>query len=183
MAYEVLQRHKVSDGAGRRHERLELSFATFTSRERAHMPWRFFEYWRSLGDMPLADGFVPQRVFDEQALRFTGLVDCRAGDPLGYIIAAHTRVAPPRYSSALVGAPLRQFPDRLHAVAVAQDHFQCALRGKPIYHEILHSIDGVERHYARLMLPLFDAGGRVANIAVATRRFVTPAYPQDPSRP
>lgn len=122
--------------------------------QQMHERWK--ERAGSLGKLP-----------DPQEFSRDCIVDTTADDPLFYSL--------PNYNGCLTswrGRYINEFPLKEHAFSCAAEYWECKDAQQPSAHYFKQNIDGVEREYFRLLLPL--AGNR---LVYAYRSIVAPIVP------
>jgi hypothetical protein len=78
------------------------------------------------------------------------------------------------FGRELSGKVLAEFPSKMHAKSLMLEHLRCKRWKVPLYHEIDQVINGIGRHYTRLMVPLVDETGTVTRIYYGVYPLVPP---------
>ena len=91
-------------------------------------------------------------------------------DPLDYRIVWH-RSRPIGCDGEWEGKALREFEAGDHFIYCAIEYLDCRVTGAPQCHIIEHSVGGVHRFYARIVLPCFDSFGEVFRLCVGSTTF------------
>ena len=135
-------------------------------------------YWSSLqigrDTLPNYNEFRPSEVIPSRASGGVGWVDSAAEDPNFFVMHDHPVNPVSGLGRELNGKFLSQFPNKMHAKSLVLEYLRCKRWKVPLYHEIDQVIDGVGRHYTRLMLPFVDDRGIVTRIYYGVSPQVTP---------
>ena len=150
------------------------SLAAFRNREKATPLFRLYEYWSALPrgpqGLPFQGGFRPEADLSEELAAQVCSIDTSANDPLDYIIVRQAPSTLRGYGTELAGRPLcdRRQTD-MDTTACAVEFLFCKHERRPMYHEIDQILDGLKRHFTRIMLPVENDAGMVETIHYATR--------------
>ena len=117
-------------------------------------------YWSSLqidsNRLPTVAEFRLQTVLPEFENHDIGLVDTTADAPVEFVMQHHPASTVPGWGRELSGKKLGDYPNKMHAKSLTLEFRRCKTWKLPHYHEIDQVIDGVARHYTRLMVPAVD---------------------------
>jgi hypothetical protein len=124
---------------------------------------RAFEYWhdkKRRGRVRVNDfEWIPS---DDVA---TTLVDVSPLSPFHYRFMSHNL----RYFHWMVEKPLAEFPHREIIEACSLEYHACKIDAEPVGHHISHDLNGFNRDYLRLLLPLTNQHGDVSVLACVSR--------------
>ena len=98
-----------------------------------------------------------------------GWIDITADTPADFVMQHHPASTVPGWGRELSGKKFGDYPNRKHAKSLTLEFRLCKTWKLPLYHEIDQVIDGVARHYTRLMAPVVDDHETVVHIYYAVR--------------
>lgn len=121
-----------------------------------------FRYWRERAfledDVPALANFYPPS-------ERTPWVDVSAANPLAYTMRNH----PAGICGDWNRTPFAEHPIPMHARACAREYYGCKSLRAPAYIYTQQKMLGVDREYAKLLLPVSDDTGTVTRIYYAWR--------------
>lgn len=136
-------------------------------------------YWSSVQiereGLPALSEFRPEAVLPNGEACKVGWIDTTPEDPNNFIMQDHPNNRIAGLGRELSGKVLSEFPNKMHAKSLVLEYLRRKRWKVPLYHEIDQVINGVARHYTRLMVPLVDEAGNVTRIFYGVSPLVTPA--------
>jgi hypothetical protein len=136
-------------------------------------------YWSSLqiekDGLPKISEFHPGEILPDAGKCKVGWIDSSVEDPNNFRMRDHPHNAIQGLGEELSGKFLAEFPNKMHAKSLVLEYLRCKRWRVPLYHEIDQVIDGIGRHYTRLMLPLIDESGMVTRIYYGVSPLVPPS--------
>ncbi len=136
-------------------------------------------YWSSLQldeeTLPKISEFHIEDVLPDSARNGVAWVDTTSEDPNNFIMRMHPDRPNPGFGKELTDRFLSEFPNKLHSKSLVLEYLRCKRWRIPLYHEIDQVINGVARHYTRLLLPLVSETGEVTRIYYGYNSLVEPA--------
>ncbi len=135
-------------------------------------------YWSSLqldeSSLPKISEFHTDMVLPQGAETKIAWVDTSFDDPNDFIMCNHPERPNPGFGAELTGRKLSEFPNKMHSKSLVLEYLRCKRWRNPLYHEIDQVINGVARHYTRLLLPLVSEDGEVTRIFYGYNTLVEP---------
>lgn len=135
-------------------------------------------YWSSLqldeDSLPKISEFRIHDVLPESARNSVAWIDTTAEDPNKFVLREHPDRPHPGFGKELTDKFVSDFPNRLHAKSLVLEYLRCKRWRIPLYHEIDQVINGVARHYTRLLLPLVSETGEVTRLYYGYRTVAEP---------
>jgi hypothetical protein len=155
-----------------------FDFNAFAEREAdTHLDMLYY-YWSALeagsAGIPRVSDFKPEIVLTLTGENIVGWNDVSRNNPQDFVMNSHPDNPVSRFGAALANKRITEFPNKLHAKSLVLEYFRCKHWKVPLYHEIDQVIDGIARHYTRLMLPLADDAGAVTQVYYGVRRLAPP---------
>lgn len=144
------------------------------------------DHWKSR----MTKGCVREKELDVAA--FQGLshfmVDVRAENPnhYRYIIFTASGGNLRRYKdhiSSLHGTVIAQHPIAAMRDDMMREYLLCKAGAQPTAHRLTHTLGGLTRDYARLLLPVCDRSGNVVSLIGVARHLEAPAESPKATRP
>jgi hypothetical protein len=126
-----------------------------------------FRYWQ---ERRLVTGGVPQASDFHPPTESSPWVDVAHTNPLHFRMHNH----PAGICGNWDGRRFIEHPVRIHAKACAREYQNCKDRAAPVYVYTKQVMLGVDREYAKILLPLADDAGRITRIIYAWRFLSTP---------
>ncbi len=135
-------------------------------------------YWSSLqiekDGLPKISEFHPGKILPNAGKCKVGWIDSSAEDPNNFVMRDHPDNPIQGFGRELSGKVLAEFPSKMHAKSLMLEYLRCKRWKVPLYHEIDQVINGIGRHYTRLMVPLVDQTGTVTRIYYGVYPLVQP---------
>jgi len=133
-------------------------------------------FWNTLSrannGTPLVSDFDLERIAPRADDAFLSWVDATPEDPRYFLMARHPKSPIPGMGMELSGKRLMDIPNPMHAQSTFIEYLRCKRWRTPMFHEIEQILDGYQRHYYRLLLPLANERGEVTRI-VYMNHFLT----------
>lgn len=152
---------------------------TFAEREAGTHLDILHYYWSSFqideAGAPSFSDFHPDDVLSAAGTCKVGWIDTTADDPNNFVMRDHPENPIRGFGRELDGKILADFPNKMHAKSLVLEYLRCKRWKVPLYHEIDQVINGVARHYTRLMVPLLDESGTVTRIYYGVSPLKVPA--------
>ena len=96
-------------------------------------------------------------------------------DPTRFLVRQHRNENADFRGVNVRGKAIAEMPlNQRHATLCAIEYDECRRSGRPGFHQIDQQIDGLHRSYRRLILPLRDRRGGVAQLYVFSRKLTLP---------
>lgn len=96
-------------------------------------------------------------------------------DPTRFVLRRHRNENADFRGVNVRGKAIAEIPlNQRHATLCAIEYDECRRSGRPAFHQIDQRIDNVHRSYRRLILPLRDRRGVVAQLYVFSRKLAPP---------
>ena len=126
-----------------------------------------FRYWQ---ERRLIDDGVPLAAEFRSLLEQYPWVDVSRSNPLNFIMHNH----PAGVCGDWEGRRFADHPVRIHAKACAREYQNCKDRAAPVYVYTKQEMLGIDREYAKILLPLADEAGCVTRVVYAWRFLSVP---------
>ncbi len=125
-------------------------------------------YWSALkvgtSQVPKSSDFKVEEILQPAAREYTGWIDTSPDDPRYFVIHHHPTLRAPGIGEGYGNIRLLDLANKMHTNSLILEFLRCKRWKTPLYHEIDQRIDGIRRHYTRLLLPLADEDGKVSRI-------------------
>jgi hypothetical protein len=159
--------------------RIPYDMNAFAEKETASHLDILHYYWSSLQlddvSVPKISEFHIEDVLPESARNYVAWVDTSSEDPNNFIMRRHPQRPNPGFGVELTNRNLSEFPNKMHSKSLVLEYLRCKRWRSPLYHDIDQVINGVARHYTRLLLPLVSESGEVTRIFYGFNPLIEPA--------
>ncbi len=112
-----------------------------------------------------------ERWRDNSDLRGFSWIDVTADNPFNFVLHNHRGT----FIGGLSNLVLNEYPFQMQVRSCAAEYWECKTEAQPVAHYVNQELDGRQREYVRLMIPITGAYGKVAKIVYAYRHFKPPS--------
>ncbi len=119
-----------------------------------------FRYWR---ERTFLENGIPGQENFRPPLSRTPWVEVDMENPLHFVMRDH----PAGVCGNWDATPFAKHPIPIHAKACAREYHSCKSHQMPVYIHTEQKMLGIEREYAKLLLPIADQTGTVARVVYA----------------
>ncbi len=150
------------------------SLEAIADREKGSVIEQLYGYWEALPPgwhgLPNIRDCQPKFVLPPHLADQICCLDTSSDNPLNYLVREHAASTIPGFGIELAGRPLCDRPELdMDTTACAIEFLYCKRERTPMYHEIEQILDGLKRHYTRIMVPVENDSGDVRRIYFAMR--------------
>jgi hypothetical protein len=125
------------------------------------------EYWRERSSI---EGGIPSVENFQAPYKTLPWVDVSPANPMYFSMNNH----PAGLCGNWNATRFAEYPIAIHAVSCAFEYYDCKVRREAAYIQIRQKIFGVDREYAKLMVPVADKNGKVTRAYYAWRHLRFP---------